>query len=157
MAPRHNATGVDSPARDVVSFLPRFFSVGAGIHCVIPAVCFFGVSVIRSRFSFLCVLSVCAIVFVGAGTSTAQVRFNDRIVTKPEARATFVVKGNVHPLARSRYDRGEVGHSFRLERITMMFKPTGAQQAALENLLKEQQDQVSLDYDKWLTPEELEG
>ena len=95
--------------------------------------------------------------FAGAGSSAAQIRFKDRIATRLETRSPFVVKGNVHPFARPRYDQGEVGHFFRMERITMMFKPTDAQQAALENLLEEQQDPASADYHNWLTPEEFAG
>ena len=93
--------------------------------------------------------------FAQAGSLAAQIRFKDRIVAKPEARTRFVVKGNIHPFARPRYDHGEVGHSFRMERITMMFKPTDAQQVALENLLEEQQDPASPNYHKWLTPDEF--
>ena len=42
-----------------------------------------------------------------------------------------------------------------MERITIMFKPSGAQQAALEQFLGEQQDPGSPNYHKWLTPEEF--
>jgi len=42
-----------------------------------------------------------------------------------------------------------------MERMTMMFKPTDAQQAALNTLSQEQQDSASPNYHKWLTPEQF--
>lgn len=58
-------------------------------------------------------------------------------------------------MAQPNYDRGKVGPLFRVERITMTFKPTDAQQAELDSLLKQQQDPASSNYHKWLTPEEF--
>ena len=58
-------------------------------------------------------------------------------------------------MAQTGYDRGKVGTLFRMERITMTFKPTDAQQADLDSLLKEQQDPASPGYHKWLTPEQF--
>jgi hypothetical protein len=42
-----------------------------------------------------------------------------------------------------------------MERMTMMFKPTDAQQAAVNTLLQEQQDPASPNYHKWLTPDQF--
>jgi len=58
-------------------------------------------------------------------------------------------------MAQAGNDRGSVGRLFRMERMTMMFKPTDSQEADLNTLLKQQQDAASPNYHKWLTPEEF--
>ena len=65
--------------------------------------------------------------------SQGQNRLHDRIVHKPEVESRFVVKGNVHPFAKASNDHGRISPSFRMERITMMFKSTDEQQADLDN------------------------
>jgi len=44
---------------------------------------------------------------------------------------------------------------FTMERMTIMFKSSDAQQAALEQFLGEQQDPASPNYHRWFTPEEF--
>jgi hypothetical protein len=63
-----------------------------------------------------------------------------------------VLRGNTHPLARAQYDQGKADPSLKLERITMMFQPTAAQQADLDALLAAQQNPTSASFHKWLTP-----
>jgi subtilase family serine protease len=43
----------------------------------------------------------------------------------------------------------------KLDYVTMVLKPTAAQQSDLETLLIRQQDRSSADYHKWLTPEQF--
>src|SRR5690348_9961472 len=64
------------------------------------------------------------------------------------------INGNIHPLARAGHDQGSASASMLLPRITLFFNHTPAQQADLENLLKEQQDPSSPNYHKWLTSAE---
>jgi uncharacterized protein (TIGR03437 family) len=78
----------------------------------------------------------------------------DRITAPIDARRTVVLKGNVHPLAQARFDQGPVEPAFRLSYITLTLKKTAAQQAALEQLLQQQQDPSSPNYHDWLTPEQ---
>src|SRR5262249_50993352 len=61
----------------------------------------------------------------------------------------------VHPLAAPRFDRGPVEASFRLDHITILMKPSKAQQAELDRLLADQQNPGSPQFHKWLTPEEF--
>jgi uncharacterized protein (TIGR03437 family) len=78
----------------------------------------------------------------------------DRITAPIDARRTIVLKGNVHPSAQSRFDLGPVEPAFRVGYITLMLKKTDAQQAALEQLLEQQQNPASPSYHNWLTPEQ---
>lgn len=77
----------------------------------------------------------------------------DRIMATIDARHSVAVRGSVPPRALAKYDQGAVEPDFRLGNITLMLRPSAAQQAALEQLLAEQQDPASPNYHNWLTPE----
>ena len=95
---------------------------------------------------------VSAIILVSVSAS-ALVAQPDRITAAIDARRPVVVRGSVPVQAQARFDRGAVRPDFQLGNITLMLKPTAAQQAALEELLAEQQDPASPNYHNWLTPE----
>jgi uncharacterized protein (TIGR03437 family) len=78
----------------------------------------------------------------------------ERITTPIDVHRTVVLKGNVHPMAQPRFDQGAVEPAFRLSYITLVLKKTDAQQAALEQLLQQQQDPASPSFHDWLTPEQ---
>ena len=78
----------------------------------------------------------------------------DRLTAPIDARRTVVLRGNVRPMAQPQFDQGLVEPAFRLGYVTLMLKKTDAQQAALEQLLDEQQDPASPNYHNWLTPEQ---
>src|SRR5580692_12852209 len=85
---------------------------------------------------------------------TAWATQPDRIVTPIDNSQTVVLKGNVNPKALPQDDQGRVEPSMKLPYITMLTKPTAAQQADLKRFLKEQQDPSSPNYRKGLTPEQ---
>src|SRR5215469_6439731 len=76
----------------------------------------------RAGLCLLVVIVVCSFLF--SVTLFAQRKLQDRIARKIENTSTFVVKGNVHPSATAGNDQGTVGESFRLQHVTMLFKPT---------------------------------
>jgi Pro-kumamolisin, activation domain len=101
-----------------------------------------------------------AVVIVGfligvAASSHAQTQLRDRIRTAINDSDLTQLRGNVHPLARAEFDRGKVADSTRLSRVTMFFAPSPEQQTALTQLLSEQQDRASLNYHRWLRPQEF--
>ncbi|MGB9455452.1 MAG: protease pro-enzyme activation domain-containing protein [Bryobacteraceae bacterium] len=77
----------------------------------------------------------------------------DRITAAIDTRHSVAIRGTVPALAQPKYDRGVVEPGFRLGNITLMLRPSAAQQAALEQLLAQQQDPASPNYHNWLTPE----
>jgi Pro-kumamolisin, activation domain/Bacterial Ig-like domain (group 3) len=83
--------------------------------------------------------------------SQAQQVAQDRIVQAIEAGKVSALPGTVHPLARAEYDQGPVAASMQLQGMTMTFKPSAAQQASLDALLKAQQTPSSSSYHQWLT------
>ena len=65
------------------------------------------------------------------------------------------LQGTVHPRARMELDRGAAPGDMPLQRMTVVFSRTAAQQADLDQLLAAQQDRSSPNYHKWLTPEQF--
>jgi uncharacterized protein (TIGR03437 family) len=70
------------------------------------------------------------------------------------SQRTFL-RGHIHPKALPEFDQGPVDPGFILPRVTVVLKPSPAQQAALDQLLTEQQDPSSANYHNWLTPEQF--
>jgi hypothetical protein len=62
------------------------------------------------------------------------------------------LRGNVHGLAKAEFDQGRADSNRLMSGVSLAFKPSAAQQSALNNLLAQQQDTSSPNYHKWLTP-----
>jgi uncharacterized protein (TIGR03437 family) len=86
-----------------------------------------------------------------AGARPAQ---HNRITARVDNSRRAALKGHLHPLAQAANDEGPEDSTFDLPRLSVMLKPSEAQQAELDKLLAEQQDPASPNYHKWLTPEE---
>jgi subtilase family serine protease len=71
-----------------------------------------------------------------------------------EAQLT-VLKGNTYPLARAEYDRGAAPASLPMNRMLLVLRRSPEQEAALQQLLDQQQDQSSPNYHQWLTPQQF--
>jgi len=78
-----------------------------------------------------------------------------RIVQAVNESKLAVLRGNVHPLARVEFDRGAAPPSLPMQRMMLVLKRSPEQEAALAQLLDEQQDKSSPNYHKWLTPEQF--
>jgi hypothetical protein len=87
--------------------------------------------------------------------STAWAAPANRIATTIDNKEMVVLKGSVSPQAQPKNDLGPFDPSTKLPHITLLFAPSAAQQAALKQLLAEQQDPASPNYHNWLTPEQF--
>ncbi len=77
-------------------------------------------------------------------------------ITQPIDEASLTtLKGNVHAMARSEFDRGVAPASLPMNRMTLVLRRGPDQEAALVALLDDQQDQSSPNFHKWLTPAEF--
>ena len=98
-----------------------------------------------------------AVVLAGISSQPGSAQSLPNRIARPigngDARVT--VRGNVHPMARPQFDRGKVDPALLLQRVTMMFQPTPAQQADLDALLAQQQNPSSPNFHKWITPEDF--
>jgi len=102
-----------------------------------------------ARGTCLLLLAVLISTFTFAQSSSS------RISQAIDNRRMSSLRGNVHPLARAEFDQGAVAPSQMVQRVTLYFQRTTAQQQALEKLLAEQQDPTSANYHKWLTSEQV--
>ena len=78
----------------------------------------------------------------------------NRVAARIDDSRTVVLRGRVHPKARTENDRGAVESSFQVPGITLLLKPSASQQSDLQQLLRQQQDPSSPSYRQWLTPEQ---
>ncbi|MBZ5604545.1 MAG: hypothetical protein LAO79_19765 [Acidobacteriia bacterium] len=93
---------------------------------------------------------VCAVLLF-SGAAAAQ---PDRIVGRINPARTTVLTGNVHINALPEFDEGPADPAMKLNYVMLTLKTSAAQQAELEQLLRDQQDPFSPRFRKWLTPEQ---
>jgi uncharacterized protein (TIGR03437 family) len=79
----------------------------------------------------------------------------NRIARRIDNSQRISLRGHIHPKAHPEFDQGAVDPALILPRVTVFLKPSPAQQAALDQLLAEQQDPSSANYHQWLTPEQF--
>jgi subtilase family serine protease len=96
-----------------------------------------------------------ALLIAGLFSSMSYAATRDRVPRDIGAGQMVALKGNVHGLAQSRSDLGRVDASKMLHGVTLVFRPSVAQQQDLDNLLAQQQDRSSPNYHKWLTPSQF--
>jgi hypothetical protein len=99
-------------------------------------------------------LAVLGLVFSLTPISFAQSPGRERILEAIDNASSVELHGNVRPMFRAENDMGPVEDSFKLENISLTFKLTETQQAALAALLDQLQNPSSPNFHKWLTPEQ---
>lgn len=88
---------------------------------------------------------------LGGQSSAIQSR-----ITQPvDETDLLAIRGNVHPLARPEFDRGPAPDNLPMNRMMLVLQRSSAQEAALRQLLDDQQTKSSPNYHKWLTPDEF--
>jgi len=93
------------------------------------------------------------LVLVFAGTLCAQM--GPRIVGTPDNSALVRIPGSTHPLVAVARALGRAPESLPMERMLLQLTSSPQQQAAIEQLLADQQDPASPRYHAWLTPEQF--
>jgi uncharacterized protein (TIGR03437 family) len=96
--------------------------------------------------------ALCALLF---GPPVALLAQPDRIAGRVDASRVLKVDGNINPQATPASDLGPVDPAMKLNYVRLMLKPSAAQQAALNQLLHDQQTPGSPNFRKWLTPEQF--
>lgn len=79
----------------------------------------------------------------------------NRIIQAVDESRLTLLKGNTYFMARAQYDRGPAPAGLPMNRMLLVLRRSPGQEAALQQLLDEQQDQSSSNYHKWLTPEQF--
>ena len=101
----------------------------------------------------LLVTSALVIGLTGIGVSPARAAVQNRINAATTNNASPVaISGSVHPYVRSSTDLGATAGNTRLQGMSIRFNLTADQDAALDQLLADQQNPSSPRYHQWLTP-----
>src|SRR6516225_6879727 len=79
----------------------------------------------------------------------------NRVAARIDSSQRISLRGHVHSKALPEFDQGAVDSALIIPDVTLVLKPSPGQQAALDQLLAEQQDSFSPNYHKWLTPEQF--
>ena len=90
-------------------------------------------------------------------SSLAFSQQTDRLTAPIDGARTVLLKGGMTPRALAANDRGPMEPGRKLTAITLLFKRSAAQQAALDQLLGDQQNPSSPRYHHWLTPRQYAG
>ena len=102
----------------------------------------------------LLVTPVLVLALAGIGISPANAAVQNRITAAAANSVPVEVPGSVHPYVRNSTDLGATAGNTRLQGMSIRFTMTDAQQAALDQLLADQQNPSSPRYHQWLTPAE---
>jgi Pro-kumamolisin, activation domain/Bacterial Ig-like domain (group 3) len=78
-----------------------------------------------------------------------------RIVHTVDNSQIVALKGNVHPSARAEFDQGLVPDDQPLKRMLLLLQRGPDQEAALRQLLEDQQSKANPNFHQWLTPEQF--
>jgi hypothetical protein len=78
-----------------------------------------------------------------------------RITQAVDDKNIVVMRGNIHPLARPEFDQGVVPDAQPMQRMLLLLQRSPDQEAALRQLLDDQQSKSSPNYRSWLTPEQF--
>ncbi len=110
--------------------------------------------IIANALSLLC----CAT--ATAGLAQTSVKLHEaaplvRITKTINAANLVTLKGNTHPLAQARYDTGAAPSDLLMDRMLLVLKPTGDQEAAMRELIDAQHTQGSDHFHKWISPDEF--
>ena len=78
-----------------------------------------------------------------------------RVTDRVDIARLVTLTGNTHPLARAQYDQGAAPPDLPMNRIMLVLKRSPDQEAALQDLLAQQQVTGSPSFHKWLTPDQF--
>jgi len=95
-----------------------------------------------------------ALLLASAAFADAPASPRNRIAEALNPADNIVLRGSVQPLAQARYEIGRIEGDTVLHGVSLYFGPSQAQQADLEELLRQQQDPLSPNYRAWLTPQQ---
>src|SRR5580700_144170 len=103
-----------------------------------------------SLFRFIVLAAACASLALPSFAQTSSTA--NRVVAPIDETNLVPLKGNVHPLAQARFDRGPAPVSTPTGRIMLVLERSASQQQALTQYLADLQNPSSSSYHKWLTP-----
>ena len=110
---------------------------------------------IRHRVCVLALLPLFLLLALAGAPISTPAQTAARIVGPINNTNRVTLKGNVHPLARAEFARGDAAPSQPMNRMLLLLKRSDAQETALQALLDSQQDKSSPSYHQWLSPSDF--
>ncbi|HEX4004797.1 MAG TPA: protease pro-enzyme activation domain-containing protein [Acidobacteriaceae bacterium] len=105
------------------------------------------------RLLLFAAIAACALPLAGRSQSAPPAAvIPSRIVAPVDDANRVSLRGNVHPLAQARFDRGPAPASTLTGPIALILQRSPAQQQALRQYLEDLQNPSSPNFHKWLTP-----
>ena len=98
---------------------------------------------------------VCFFLLVPSLASAQQAYVRPLVNAPIDEGQRIRLKGNTHPLARPQFDMAAAPADLPMDRMLLVLKRSPEQRAALLKLLDDQQDKLSPNYHKWLSPEQF--
>ncbi len=105
---------------------------------------------IKHALRYLPVVAFFSLLAIMAPAQTGTVA--SRITQAVDATKLTTLRGNTHPLAVAKFDRGAAPANLSMDRMMLVLKRSPEQEAALETFMRQQLTKSSPNYHKWLTP-----
>jgi len=90
-----------------------------------------------------------------AAAASAVSTVRPRVTQAVDEAHLVPLKGNVHPLAKAKFDQGAVDDSAPVTRALILLQRSADQESSLRQLLDDQQNKSSANYHAWLTPQQF--
>lgn len=110
---------------------------------------------LRNLLASISLFVVLGISLPAAAVNQVQPRVAPLVTQPVDEDHRVVLRGNVHPLAQTRYDQGAVPAAMPASRLMLLLKHSPTQAAALREYIDSLQDKKSPNFHKWLTPEQF--
>ncbi len=107
----------------------------------------------RSLLISIALLLVSLVLSSIASAQSSPVRA--RVTQAVDMQNLITLRGNVHPLAQPQFDQGAAPDDLPMERMLLVLQRGADQEAALRQLLEDQQVKSSTRFHQWLNPEEF--
>jgi hypothetical protein len=95
------------------------------------------------------------LIFILCCVGRAQTPAISRITQPVDDDSRVMLKGNVHPLAQARFDRGKVPDSFPASQMVLLLKRSAKREAALQKFLQDVNTPGSPNFHKWVNPDQF--
>lgn len=101
------------------------------------------------------VLALASLIVFAAAARPQAFTPQVRIINPIDENNLTTLKGNTHPLANARTDRGPVDPSLPMTDLILLLSRSTEQQAAFDKFVANQYDPQSPDFHHWLSPDEV--
>ena len=95
------------------------------------------------------------IIFCSLTSAAQSNEIRARVTQSVDVENRVTLRGGTHPLARPEWDRGTAPDSLPVGHMLLVLQRGVEQEAALRQLLDDQQVKSSPNYHKWVTPEQF--